>query len=206
MKKVEEFVKQYFIKNNIPLKSTKPWNIDYVKMSCYGYVKANCSHNTPTNFAKSWFPNKPKVVRIYTYILSIENKKYCPKCKEIKDTKEFSFSKDEQDNLQSKCRACQKEYRDSHKEEISEYGKKHYINNKAWYRAKDAKYRAAKINRTPAWADLEKIKEFYLNCPEGYEVDHIIPLQGERISGLHVLENLQYLTATENRQKSNKWL
>jgi len=57
--------------------------------------------------------------------------------------------------------------------------------------------------RTPAWADLQKIVEFYKNCPEGYQVDHIIPLRGKKVSGLHVVENLQYLTAKENRNKSN---
>lgn len=57
--------------------------------------------------------------------------------------------------------------------------------------------------RVPAWADLEAIKEFYLACPPGMEVDHIIPLCGKLVSGLHVLENLQYLTRKDNRDKSN---
>ena len=69
----------------------------------------------------------------------------------------------------------------------------------------NAKRRAAKLQRTPAWADLEAIKQFYAECPKGYEVDHIVPLQGVNISGLHVLNNLQYLTKSENCKKNNKY-
>lgn len=60
-------------------------------------------------------------------------------------------------------------------------------------------------NRCPLWADLHKIHKFYINCPQGYHVDHIIPLRGELVSGLHILENLQYLTVEENLHKSNKY-
>jgi hypothetical protein len=49
------------------------------------------------------------------------------------------------------------------------------------------------------------IKEFYENCPNDYEVDHIIPLQGKNVSGLHVIWNLQYLTREENNKKGNKF-
>ena len=59
--------------------------------------------------------------------------------------------------------------------------------------------------RTPAWADKQKIVEFYKNCPKGHQVDHVIPLRGELVSGFHIAENLQYLTAKENRNKSNKY-
>jgi hypothetical protein len=75
-------------------------------------------------------------------------------------------------------------------------------------RASTAKRRAARIQATPPWLtqqDHAEIKLFYSNCPEGYEVDHIIPLQGEFISGLHVLSNLQYLPMAENRSKHNRW-
>lgn len=67
-----------------------------------------------------------------------------------------------------------------------------------------AKRRAALRKRVPAWADLKAIKQFYMNCPEGYHVDHIIPLRGRTVSGLHVLNNLQYLPASENQSKFNK--
>ena len=58
---------------------------------------------------------------------------------------------------------------------------------------------------TPAWAELEEIKQFYKNCPRGHHVDHQVPLCGKNVSGLHVLANLQYLTASENCRKGNKF-
>lgn len=76
---------------------------------------------------------------------------------------------------------------------------------RAQSRGYTAKRRAAKLQRTPAWADHEAIKAMYISCPEGYHVDHIVPLQGKLISGLHTDENLQYLTAKDNLAKSNKF-
>ena len=64
-----------------------------------------------------------------------------------------------------------------------------------------ANYRASVRNQTPPDADRKAIREFYDNCPKGHEVDHIIPISK---GGLHTLSNLQYLTITENRRKSNK--
>ncbi len=60
--------------------------------------------------------------------------------------------------------------------------------------------------RIPKWANLEKIREIYKKSKKGYHVDHIIPLQGKNVSGLHVENNLQYLTATQNISKGNKLL
>ena len=59
--------------------------------------------------------------------------------------------------------------------------------------------------RTPKWADMVKITEFYKGCPDGYHVDHVIPLRGNIVSGLHTVENLQYLPARENISKSNRY-
>ena len=49
--------------------------------------------------------------------------------------------------------------------------------------------------------EIEKIKSFYRNKPEGYVVDHIFPISK---GGKHVLSNLQYLTLAENSSKNNK--
>ena len=60
-------------------------------------------------------------------------------------------------------------------------------------------YRARKYNATPIDANKKLIKEIYKMCPQGYEVDHIIPLAE---GGLHHENNLQYLPAMENRRKN----
>lgn len=82
-----------------------------------------------------------------------------------------------------------------------------FRNNRAKHNFKEAKRRAAKLNATPSWLSSEdwaKIKEIYETCPEGYHVDHIIPLQGKEVSGLHVPWNLQHLTADDNLKKGRK--
>lgn len=74
------------------------------------------------------------------------------------------------------------------------------IKGKAYSNAKGAKRRAQKYN-TKISEESKELTLFYLNCPKGYEVDHIIPLSK---NGSHTLANLQYLTIHENRIKSNK--
>lgn len=63
------------------------------------------------------------------------------------------------------------------------------------------RYYMRKKNQTPPDADMDKIKEIYLNCPEGYDVDHITPISK---GGLHHQDNLQYLTIHENRSKGDR--
>ena len=75
--------------------------------------------------------------------------------------------------------------------------------------------RAAKLQRTPAWLTDKHRKEIaaiYKRAAQitartgiAHHVDHILPLQGKNISGLHVPSNLQILTETENKSKGNTY-
>lgn len=90
-------------------------------------------------------------------------------------------------------------------EKKAEYAKTHYEKHKPTRIKYLNAHRKGRVkDATPAWADTVAIRHFYVACPDGYHVDHIIPLRGEMVSGLHVLENLQYLPANENLRKSNK--
>lgn len=87
-------------------------------------------------------------------------------------------------------------------------------NNPDICNANNSKRRAQKLQATPKWLTQEQYKEigkFYSLAKElqwlseePLEVDHIIPLQGENVSGLHVPWNLQILTKSQNSSKGNK--
>lgn len=94
------------------------------------------------------------------------------------------------------------------KEHKALYNRKYLENNRELFVAKAAKRRASKLQRTPTWLSpehLNEIKEMYQTSPQGYHVDHIVPLQGANVSGLHVPWNLQHLPASDNLQKSNSF-
>ena len=65
-------------------------------------------------------------------------------------------------------------------------------------------------NRTPSWADLGRIKSTYLEARKlrdaGIDcvVDHIVPLQGKTVCGLHCEFNLQIISRIENAKKHAK--
>jgi len=97
-----------------------------------------------------------------------------------------------------------KEYKLKNKDKIKESNKLYRLNNPHIKNNANAIRRAIKLNATPKFANIKKIKEIYKNCPKGFHVDHIIPLKNKLVCGLHVEWNLQYLPAKENLSKSNK--
>lgn len=120
-----------------------------------------------------------------------------------------------------------KDYHQKHKEQIYNRKKTYYINTKeihnkvcsVWYLnnkekrlALNVKYLRAKNNQTPVWANQKYIELFYKlakieekRIGKKIEVDHIIPLKGKNVCGLHCESNLQLLLASDNRIKKNKF-
>lgn len=160
--------------------------------------------------------------------------KTCIRCKLSKDLKYFHKNVASSDGKTNTCKDCKKElrkkyYTENKQKELSNsraYQKYNYDklkehrqdnliifrrasskwrkNNKEANRFKRSLERARKLKATPKWANLKRIKEIYENCPKGHHVDHIIPLKGKEICGLHIETNLQYLPAKENLKKGNK--
>ena len=97
-------------------------------------------------------------------------------------------------------------------EKMKKYWDTHYDKHKEKYLENGSTRDKRVKERTPAWANLEDIRKVYALAKKiskktgvPHEVDHIIPLNGENVSGLHVFENLQIITKEENRSKSNKF-
>ena len=146
--------------------------------------------------------------------------KKCCTCKKIKDYSFYTKEKARKDGLRPQCKECtsiaaKKKYARS-----SEYRQQQIDNAVQWNKANDkrrreiialwdknnqgirtahrAKRRAQKLKATPKWADLEYIKSYYRisqfltkHTDEEYHIDHIVPLQGKNVCGLHCTENLQ---------------
>lgn len=84
--------------------------------------------------------------------------------------------------------------------------------NRARVNAHIKAYKAGKINATPTWANLFFIEEAYdlavlrkASTEIEWHVDHIVPLNGKTVCGLHVEHNIQVIPKRLNLQKGNRY-
>jgi hypothetical protein len=94
-------------------------------------------------------------------------------------------------------------YYDKNRDAIIAYAKQYNKDHPEVHRLNKLKSHAKRKLRIVSWGQ-QGIFDFYSNCPDSVAVDHIIPLCGKLVSGLHVSWNLQYLTKSENSKKHNK--
>lgn len=130
---------------------------------------------------------------------------YCAKCGNEKQ--ESHKHPRTANGVQLRCRPCRLA-------QARKYQRTWKKQNPGLNTAYENKRRTSKMHRTPKWLgdeQLNAIAQFYIDAEyltnytkTQFEVDHVVPLQGKLVSGLHVPWNLQILTATENQCKGNK--
>lgn len=159
--------------------------------------------------------------------------KTCSKCNNIKEKSQFSKDKSKKDLLHTICKICKKQtdikYKKLNYNKIIIKKREHYYKNRQYYLFKrrlwsklnrgrknqtEAAREASKKQQTPKWLTKQEIYEMnmiYSFCNwlnnwklEKYHVDHIIPINGKSVRGLHVPWNLQIITALDNIKKGNK--
>ena len=103
------------------------------------------------------------------------------------------------------------ENREKHNAKCSKWAKQ----NPAKVNARTARRYACKTQATPKWLtaddhwmieqayELANLRTKMFGFP--WEVDHIVPLRGKKVMGLHAPWNLQVVAQSENRRKSNSF-
>ena len=161
-------------------------------------------------YNKAYYQENKEKIKAY-------NKTHYQEHKEEKKARQKAYYQENKEEIKAQekayrqenkeeIKARQKAYRQKNKEKVKLQLKAYQQENKEKVRSWEAKRRSAKLNRTPAFANLDNIKQIYYHWPENKVVDHEIPLQGKIVSGLHVETNLQYMTLSENSAKRNSFV
>jgi len=150
--------------------------------------------------------------------------KYCPKCNTTKPLVSFFKNKTKKDKLDSFCKECSTKRYKAWREKNYQKAIQSNRQSAAKWRAdkpfknaaKTVRYTAKKLQATPKWLTKEQHKQieaFYWLAKLQYEltdtkyhVDHIVPLKGKTVCGLHVPWNLQVIEATANISKGNRFV
>lgn len=142
--------------------------------------------------------DKPTNVSYNIYFLYLFGFYRCKKCNSVLSIDKFSKNSTAWNNIDYRCTLCANN-------RTSEWRK----NNPGKAANQRAYRRAAEYNATPKWLSEKQKSEilhFYVEAWQlGLEVDHIVPLRGKTVCGLHVPWNLQLLDRSANAKKNNKF-
>jgi ABC-type nitrate/sulfonate/bicarbonate transport system substrate-binding protein len=114
-----------------------------------------------------------------------------------------------------KCADNQRKWNSQNREKRNDLSRKWRAQNRDVMVSLKAKRRADILSRTPKWLtkdDLWMIREAYTLAKLrtrltgiAWQVDHVIPLRGKKVSGLHVPSNLQVIPEHVNLKKGNRY-
>lgn len=140
----------------------------------------------------------------------------CRKCKTERKNSEFKHRKYEFLTLfqRETCKFCWagKPFATAIRKGDVNRPQKYFIRRRAKRNILSNRRRAAKLKATPKWANTELMQKFYTEAAQlsaiqgiSYHVDHIVPLRGRTVCGLHNHFNLQVLEGRENIRKGNRF-
>ena len=145
--------------------------------------------------------------------------KKCKSCNEIKQLIDFYIFRRNRDGFKHVCKRCdnlrvaewQKKNRERQNATVCRYAKRYPERVNALTMLRTAR----KAKATPSWLSpvhKKEIVEIYKLAKEltwlsesPLQVDHILPIKGKIVSGLHVPWNLQILPKSENCRKNNRY-
>ena len=140
----------------------------------------------------------------------------CFQCKVEKPLIEFAKHPTGKFGVGTTCKSCRSIYR---KQYYIDNKEKTLVQSREWATKNAHKKREHRANRraflmkaTPCWANKDAISALYKEAEAiskfaniKFEVDHIIPLRGKNVCGLHVEDNLRIISMKENRQKAYRY-
>lgn len=155
--------------------------------------------------SKEWKASNPEACNSQKQKWSERNRE------KVRALKRSYYANSEVDRAQQAVRA--RKWLEANREKSRAASAKWRRSHLATAAAAASRRKAKLLQRTPPWADHEKIQQFYdlarkLTEETGviHEVDHIVPLQGKTVSGFHVHDNLQILTRQANRAKGARFV
>lgn len=138
--------------------------------------------------------------------------KICPKCGLEKPLDCFAKNKKQKDGLQCYCKQCHNSMKiawsSNNKEKNRKYQQEWYSRspeNKTYSVGKRKMREAVQLQAIPPWYEKNAVDTVYHKAAEfGFHVDHIVPLNGKTVCGLHCWDNLQLLDGPLNLSKGNR--
>jgi hypothetical protein len=171
------------------------------------YLREYAKKNPAYERVKAWRKKNPEAVKE-------AHKRYADKHPEVLLEKKRRYRQKHKDAVLAKERIIAATYRANNIEKVAAAKKTYALNNKSKINALVAKRAASKKQKTPGWLTPDD----YWMIEQAYElaalrtkifgfdwhVDHVLPLQGKTVSGLHVPTNLQVIPWRENLSKGNR--